>query len=467
MMKITIRNGGIILLKKNFYWGNSVSSMQTEGAWNEGGKGLSVYDIREASEYASDWKVATDSYHRYLEDFDYMADLGMNMYRFQISWSRVNPMGDGEWNEEGIKFYDTFIDELIARGIEPMICLYHFDMPLNLAKKYNGFLGKEVMQAFKRYGIEMVKRFGHKVKHWLTFNEQNCFHLPEGFRTAGYLNGEETLEELYQIQHNTMLAHAYVANYIHEHTDCKISGMLAYQEVYPATCHPEDVRLAREFDEFINHSLLEVFTKGKYPEYYLTFVKNQGIDLNIMAGELEELAKVYSDYLTFSYYASTTVNHKNVPEGTAPNYYLQKGKQDNPYLDTTEWNWQIDPTGFRDILNKMYHLYKLPVFPIENGIGVIEEWDGKNPIEDDYRIDYHRKHIQAMKDAVELDGVDILGYLGWGLIDILSSQGDMRKRYGVVYVNRENHDLKDLKRVPKKSYQWLQQVIKSNGENLE
>ena len=184
-------------LKEDFYWGNSVSSMQTEGAWNEGGKGKSVYDIREASEFASDWKVATDSYHRYQEDFDYMQDLGMNMYRFQISWSRVNPNGDGEFNEEGIAFYDQFIDDLITRGIEPMICLYHFDMPLNLAEKYNGFLSREVTDAFARYGIEMVKRFGHKVKHWITFNEQNLYHInPIAFRVAGYLEGDQTLEEL-------------------------------------------------------------------------------------------------------------------------------------------------------------------------------------------------------------------------------------------------------------------------------
>ena len=163
--------------RENFYWGNSVSSMQTEGAWNAEGKGKSVYDIKEATEFSSDWKVATDSYHRYEEDFDYMQDLGMNMYRFQISWSRVNPTGDGAFNEAGIEFYDRFIDSLISRGIEPMICLYHFDMPLHLAEKYNGFLSKEVVSAFSRYGIEMIKRFGHKVKHWITFNEQNAFCL--------------------------------------------------------------------------------------------------------------------------------------------------------------------------------------------------------------------------------------------------------------------------------------------------
>lgn len=454
------------MLKNNFYWGNSVSSMQTEGAWNEGGKGKSVYDIREASEYASDWKVATDSYHRYQEDFDYMKELGMNMYRFQISWSRVCPEGDGAWNEEGISFYDAFIDDLIERGIEPMICLYHFDMPLSLAERYNGFVSKEVVAAFKRYGIEMVKRFGHKVKHWITFNEQNIYAVPEAFRISGYLEGEKSLTELYQIQHNVMVSHAYVANYIHQHTDCQISGMLAYSEVYPATCHPKDIKAARELDEFVNHQLLEAFVNSRYTPQYLTFIENEQLAVAITDDELAEISQLKSDYISFSYYASTTLDHTEIPEGTPPNYYLIYGKKDNPYIGTTEWNWQIDPDGFRDILNKIYSRYQIPVFPIENGIGVIEEWDGQNEIQDDYRIDYHREHIQAMKDAVTIDGVDVLGYLGWGLIDILSSQGDMRKRYGLVYVNRENHELKDLKRVPKKSFKWFQKVTRSNGEDL-
>ena len=348
-----------------------------------------------------------------------------------------------------------------------MICLYHFDMPLNLAEKYNGFLSREVTDAFARYGIEMVKRFGHKVKHWITFNEQNLYHInPIAFRVAGYLEGDQTLEELYQIQHNVMMAHAYVANYIHEETDCQISGMLAYQEVYPATSHPKDIFMAREIDDFLNNNLLEVFVRGKYLDSFWAFVENEGIDLKLQKGDLEVLSKVTSDYLTFSYYQSLVIDHRKVPKNTPPNGFLEQGQINNEYLEASEWNWQIDPLGFRNVLNKVYSRYHLPVFPIENGIGVIEEWDGKNPIQDDYRIEYLKNHIRALKDAVELDGVEVMGYLGWGLIDILSSQGDMRKRYGVVYVNRENHDLKDLKRVPKKSYGWLKKVIKSNGEEL-
>lgn len=454
-------------MKDNFYWGNSSSSMQTEGAWDEGGKGKSVYDIRVAGENISDWKVATDSYRRYIEDFDYMKELGMNMYRFQISWSRVNPQGDGEFNEEGIAFYDKFIDDLIARGIEPMICLYHFDMPLHLAEKYDGFLSKHVVEAFKNYGIEMVKRFGHKVKHWITFNEQNLFHMDGvGFVVGGCLDTNKSQDELFQLQHNVMMAHTYIANYIHEKTDCQISGMLAYSEVYPATSHPEDIKLAREWDEYANFNLLDAFTKGVYSKQVMKYVENNNIDMKATREEMEELSKLYSDYITFSYYASTTVNHELVPAGTEIGKLMAFGKQDNPNIPTTEWNWQIDALGFRDIMNKIYFRYDIPIFPIENGIGVIESWDGVNEVEDDYRISYHRDHIQAVKDAIEIDGIEVMGYLGWGLIDILSSQGDMRKRYGLVYVNRENDDLKDMKRVPKKSFKWFQKVTSTNGADL-
>lgn len=454
------------VLRDDFLWGNSVSSMQTEGGWNEGGKGLSVYDIREASEFASDWHFANDNYHHYEEDFDLMKDLGMNCYRFQISWSRVCPDGDGPFNEEGIAYYDHFIDDLIARGITPMICLYHFDMPLSLAKRYDGFLSKETVKAFVRYGCEMVKRFSDKVKYWITFNEQNLYHTPMAYVIGGVMEAKHSRDHQYQIIHNIMMSHAGVANYIHEHTDAKIGGMLAYSEVYPATCHPKDILAARRVDEMMNYTLLDCFTKGHYSAAFMQELKRCHIDAKITADELTELSKLYSDFIAFSYYASSTISHENITAETPVEEYTMVGSKINPYIDMTEWKWQIDPDGFRDVLNKVYQRYGVPIFPIENGIGVQEEWDGVHEIVDDYRIEYHRNHIQALKDAIAIDGVDIIGYLGWGLIDILSSQGDMRKRYGVVYVNRTNHDLKDMKRVPKKSYYWLKKVIASNGEDL-
>lgn len=455
------------MINKQFFWGNSVSSMQTEGAWNEDGKGMSTYDIRKASENKSDWKVATDDYHRYKEDFDYMQDLGMNMYRFQISWSRVNPKGDGDFNQKGIQFYDDFIDNLLKRGITPMICLYHFDMPLHLAKKYNGFVSREVMEAFIRFAKKMVDHFSGKVKYWLTFNEQNLFHMSGAFQGAGYLEGGRSLTELYKIQHHMMLAHAIISNYIHENTDAQIGGMLAYMEIYPATSKPKDVFYAEKADEFYNKNLLRCFVEGKYSDEVIKEMERFGIRDVIKDDDLSIMSRMRSDWIAFSYYRSAVLNADKLNDDIPVSKYMDIGSTKNPYLKATEWNWQIDPMGFRTALVKLHSQTGLPIFPIENGIGVIENWDGKTPINDLYRIEYHRDHIKAMQDAMKIDGVPVIGYLGWGLIDILSSQGDMRKRYGVVYVNRDNHDLKNLKRVPKRSYYWLKKVINSNGKDLD
>ena len=442
--------------------------MQTEGGWNEGGKSLSVYDIVKPGEHRSDWHFANDNYHHYEEDMDLMKDLGMNMYRFQTSWSRLVKDGDGEFNEEGFAYYDRFIDALLERGITPMICLYHFDMPLHLAKDYNGFLSKHTVDAFIRYGKEVMRRFSGKVKYWLTFNEQNLYSQPDmAFRIAVGVPCEESDENLYQIIHNVMTCHTTLCNYLHEISDAKIGGMLAYSEVYPHTCKPEDILAAGKWDEYINYNLLDAMAEGHYSREVVNEVKRRHMKLDVREEELHQIETHKEDYLAFSYYSSNTISAEKIPSGVIVNRWLGYGAEKNPYLKATEWNWQIDPYGFRDVMNKMYQRYGLPVFPIENGIGVQEEWDGVHEIQDDYRIAYHRDHIRQMQKAIEEDGVKVLGYLGWGLIDILSSQGDMRKRYGVVYVNRTNHDLKDMKRVPKKSYHWLKKVIASNGRDLD
>ncbi|WP_461225441.1 glycoside hydrolase family 1 protein [Lacticaseibacillus suihuaensis] len=454
-------------LPKGFLWGNSVSSMQTEGAWNEDGKGPSVYDIRPSSEHQSDWKVATDSYHRYREYFDYMKDLGMTCYRFQISWSRVCPDGDGDFNEAGIAFYDRFIDDLLARGIQPMVCLYHFDMPLHLAQAYHGFADRHVMDAFVRFGKEMMDRFAGKVKYWLTFNEQNLYHMG-AFGAAGDLDGDYNVHQLYFIEHHIMMAHARLANYLHAtYKQAQIGGMLAYMLYYPATAKPHDAFVARKQDEFLNQNLLQLFSTGTYSNEVLAEMRQFGIDDVFQPGDLEELSHLRSDYIAFSYYYSNVLNGDKITPDMPVYQYHDVGTEANPYLKATaEWHWQIDPLGFRYCIDQIYSKTHLPVFPIENGIGVIEEWDGQHPIQDDYRVVYHRAHIQAMKDAMQYEGIPIIGYLGWGLIDILSSQGDMRKRYGLVYVNRTNHDLRDLSRSPKKSYAWFKRVIATNGADL-
>ena len=455
-------------MNKHFYWGNSVSSMQTEGGWNEDGKSLSVYDIIEPGEDRSDWHFANDNYHHYEEDMDLMQDLGMNMYRFQVSWSRCVQDGTGAFNEAGFAYYDRFIDALLARGIAPMICLYHFDMPLYLAETYNGFLAKETTRYFIRFAAEVIRRFHHKVKWWITFNEQNLYSQPRtAFRIAGYRHGEKTTEELYRIIHNVMYAHCAVCTELHRVSpDAKIGGMLAYSEIYPLTCRPEDILAARKWDEFINADLLETFSRGQRSREVQRFIERSGIDTGETEEELQVIRDHREDFIAFSYYASGALSAEHIPAGTPVNDYAEYGFCTNPYIPATEWGWQIDPCGFRNVLNKIGQRYHMPVFPIENGIGVRETWDGEHPIEDDYRIAYHRNHIRAMQAAINEDGADVIGYLGWGLIDILSSQGDMEKRYGVVYVNRTNHDLRDMRRVPKKSYEWLKRVIRSNGQEL-
>ncbi|MGX7131324.1 glycoside hydrolase family 1 protein [Enterococcus songbeiensis] len=449
-----------------FYWGNSVSSMQTEGGWNQDGKSLSVYDVIKADPDLSDWKVANDNYNNYVEDFNLMQDLGMNMYRFQISWSRCIKDGSGEINEAAISYYDKFIDDLISHNIEPMICLYHFDMPWHLAAEYNGFIHKDVLAAFIRFGKIIIDRFAHKVKYWLTFNEQNHFHSEETFNISGYLEGGQTDQELYQIAHNIMVGHATLCNYLHNHfPDAKIGGMLAYQEVYPATSNPIDIRYAREIDEIMNYTLLDCYAHGDFSVFMKNLLKTNKIDICVCSGEMEEIKKQRNDYIAFSYYASTTIDSSLVPENIIPNRYLEYGKKDNSYLTANEWGWQIDPEGFRDVLNKIYQRYQIPVFPVENGIGARELLDNNFSVEDDYRIDYHKRHLKTMFDAIKYDGVEILGYLGWGMIDILSSKGDMEKRYGLIYVNRENHDLKDMKRYQKKSYTWFKEFLASANKS--
>ena len=454
-------------MPKDFFWGNSVSSMQTEGAWNEDGKGLSVYDVRPATENTTDWHTAIDEYHRYDEDLDLMKEMNMNMYRIQISWSRVCPEGDGDFNPKGIEFYDKLVNAMLDRGIEPMICLYHFDMPLHLAKEYNGFMSRHVVDAFVRFGKKMIDHFSDRVKYWIVFNEHNLYFQDEVFNISGYEKGDKTLDDMYTIFHHTMISHIRLANYIHEkYDDVKIGGMLAFQQIYPETSKATDVWAAKQIQEFLNFNIYDADTGRGYSPEVLQYAKDHNINWDITAEDKEEMKKAKADFLAFSYYSSWTISADKIPADAAPNRYMNYGGVENKYLKTNAWGWTIDPLGFRNAITTMYNHYKIPVFPIENGIGLKETWDGEHMIEDDERIAYHEEHIKAMKDAMFLDGAKVLGYLGWGLIDIPSSHADMEKRYGAVYVNRSNHDLKDLKRVPKKSFYWFQKVLKNNGDEI-
>ena len=440
-----------------FLWGNSTSSMQTEGAYNEGGKGASVYDIREATENKSDWKVAIDEYHRYEEDIKLMADMGMNFYRFQVSWSRILPEGEGKVNEEGLQFYEDLIDTLLKYDIEPMICLYHFDMPLYLYEKYNGFSSRHVEEIFVNYGKLLIDRFHDKVKYWITFNEHNLYPMDMGFVIAGSKK-DHSLENIYNIQHYTLLAHAKIANYIHDnYSDLQIGGMLAYSPYYPSSSNPEDVLLANQYDRFLNKLYLDIFSGRNYPKFFLNYINKYQINIDFTKEDSYEFDRLYSDFMSFSYYQSQTVK----ANGKDFNTLVMDQIVDNKYVDRSEWNWEIDPVGLRISMENIFADSNVPVFIIENGIGLREELPENEYIKDDIRISYHKSHINQMKEAMKF-GVDCIGYLGWGLIDILSSSGDMSKRYGAVYVNRENHDLKDLRRIKKKSFDYFKTVFNQN-----
>lgn len=462
------------MFRSDFLWGGSVSSMQTEGAWNEGGKGLSIYDVMPIKEGHSDWKVAIDFYHRYKEDIALFAGMGFNCYRFSISWSRVFPNGEGEINKEGLEFYDKVVDELIAKGIEPMICLYHFDTPLALMKKYGGWTGRGIVDAFRNYAETVVKHFAGRVKYYVPINEQNVASIVAAMSTGlvGYGAGadkakaEKTME---QMKHHMFLASASVAAAVKKYDPtAKVGGMVNFTSFYPATCKPEDVMAAKKIARTFEMQALDVFAYGEYPQDLLNEWEKKGSMPAIYEGDLEYLKANTMDFIAHSYYVSCIIDAESVADNALSALAgAMSGKAPgNPYLKKSEWGWTIDPIGLRVAVNEIYRETKLPVYCIECGIGVAEEADENGCVDDEYRIEYMREHISALKDAVEKDGVDLRAFLSWGPIDILSSQGEMKKRYGFIFVNRADTDLRDLKRSKKKSYDWFAKVIKSNGEEL-
>ena len=446
-------------MEKQLMWGNSTSSMQTEGAFDLDGKGKSVYDIREASENQSDWKVAIDEYHRYEEDIRLMKEMGANSYRFQISWSRVLPKGHGEINEKGLEFYDRLISCLEKYQIEPIICLYHFDMPLYLSEKYNGFSSKKVIDYFFEFSKIIIDRYHKRVKYWLTFNEHNLYSSDFALTIAGS-NLEVNPRNIHQVQYNTLVGHGWVAKYIHDnYKDLKIGGMLAYTTYYPYSSKPEDNYIRNSYEDFDYNLYLNVFTQKGYMNTFKAYLEKNSIILEKTDQEEKIINNIKSDFIAFSYYRSATLKYQGKDYSPLNTDVFVN----NEYLDRNEWNWEIDPKGLEIAMVDIYNRTNLPVFIVENGIGLREELPENKFIEDDKRIVYLKSHFDAMAEAMD-KGVECMGYLGWGFIDILSSSGNMDKRYGVVYVNRDNHDLKDLRRIKKKSFAYVKQVFESNGK---
>lgn len=452
----------------NFIWGGAISANQAEGAFDLDGKGLSTADVqpngvfgkireRDGSEYLKD--TAIDFYHRYEDDIALFAEMGFQCLRLSIAWTRIFPQGDEESpNEKGLEFYDRLFDSLIAKGIQPLVTLSHYEMPLGLVKKYGGWKNRKVIDFFVKYASIVFDRYKDKVKYWLTFNEVNIsFH--SAFTGLG-LEEDCSRQDLYQAIHHQLVASAKAVTKCHETIPNGIVGtMLAGMPYYAYTCHPDDVAEAmlKQRDIFL---FSDVQSRGYYPSYFLKQLENENITLNITSDDLESL-KDTVDFISFSYYMSACAAAPGRTDSAERMNVLDGVK--NPYLDESDFGWQIDPTGLRIFLNMLYDRYQKPLFIVENGLGSIENQDGSSVIEDDYRIQYITEHLRATRDAIH-DGVDVMGYTYWGPIDLVSgSTAMMSKRYGFIHVDRYDDGSGTLERTRKKSFWWFKSLIESNG----
>lgn len=469
--------------KKDFLWGGATAANQCEGAFDVDGRGLANVDLCPVGDdrqkiiegkkkmldfekgYFYPAKNAIDFYHNYKEDIALFAEMGFKVYRFSIAWTRIFPQGDEETpNEKGLDFYEKVVDECLKYGIEPLITLVHFDFPMHLAKKYGGWRNRKTIDFYAKYVESVMERLKGKVKYYLNFNEMNII-LESPFMGAGlyFEEGEDKEKVQYQAIHNELLAAA-KAKKIAKKIDpnIQIGCMLAAQICYPLTCNPLDV-LASQKENQNNYFFVDVQARGAYPKYKLCELERKGILPDISEKDKKLLSENTVDFISFSYYSSRTIGASS--ENTKISNNLKTSE--NPYLENSAWGWTIDPIGLRITLNDIYDRYQKPMFLVENGLGAKDTPDENGYVEDDYRINYHKSHIKAMKEAIELDGVDMMGYTSWAPIDLVSaSTGEMSKRYGFIYVDRDNYGNGTLKRFKKKSFAWYKKVIASNGEDL-
>lgn len=410
---------------------------------------------------------AIDMYHRYREDIALFAEMGFRCYRFSFSWSRIFPTGEEtEPDEEGLRFYEDLIEELLKYGIEPVVTICHFDIPLALVEKYGSWRSRETIGCFLRYCEVIFRRFKDKVRYWITFNEINMImHLP--FMGAGILIGQEenSLQVRYQAAHHELVASAMATRLAHEiNPGFQVGCMLAAGSVYPYSCRPEDVWESLKQDRE-NYFFIDVQARGEYPAYAKKFLEREGIVLETGVEDEKILRENTVDFISLSYYNSRCVRTDGGGEMAGGNVF-ESAK--NPYLTYSQWGWPIDPLGLRITLNDLYDRYQKPLFIVENGLGAVDQVDGDGNISDDYRIEYLEAHIKAMMYAVEEDGVDLLGYTPWGCIDLVSATtGEMSKRYGFIYVDKDDKGQGTLGRTRKKSFEWYKKVIAGNGAVLK
>lgn len=474
---------------KNFLWGGATAANQYEGGWKEGKKGDSLSDHLSGGSktirrrftpviepdvcYPS--REATDFYHHYQEDIALFAEMGMKAFRLSITWSRIFPNGDEqEPNEEGLAFYDRVFDECRKYGIEPIVTLMHFDMPYHLLKRYGGFTDRKVIDFFVHYAQTVFKRYRGKVRYWITFNEINFACIPMGNlevlgiydeRTSDYTQPYDDPQRRYQALHHVFLASARAVKAAHAiDPSMKVGCMIAHVTLYPYICHPDDMLYVQQQDHLFNDFCADVQVRGEYPYYIRSYFEQQGISVKMEEADRSILKEGCVDYYTFSYYMTNCMTlGKGEQEITCGN--LLEGVR-NPYLEASEWGWQIDPVGLRYTLNKLYDRYGIPLMIVENGFGASDVVQEDGQIHDTDRIDYLRAHIAEMEKAIR-EGVPLIGYLLWAPIDIISSStGEMKKRYGLIYVDKQDDGSGTLARMKKDSFYWYQKVIATNGDTL-
>lgn len=475
--------------KNNFLWGGALAAHQFEGGWNKGGKGPSVVDVLTAGAHGTPRRItsqvepnefypnheAINFHDNYKEDIQLFSELGLKCLRTSIAWTRIFPKGDEiSPNEEGLAFYDNVFNELLSKGIEPIITLSHFEIPLHLAQEYGGFRNRQVVEFFVHFSKVCFERFKDKVKYWMTFNEINNQMEVKNplflWTNSGVQikEGENPLEVMYQVGHYELLASAKaVIEGKKINPNFQIGCMISHVPIYPYSCHPNDIMAAQEamHQRFF---FSDIHVRGYYPSYALKLFERENYKLDITKEDLEDLKKGTVDYVGFSYYMSTVVKadaQKDSSDNTLDGS-LTNGVP-NPYIKASDWGWPIDPEGLRYALNILYERYQLPLFIVENGFGDIDILEEDFKIHDQPRIDYLSSHIKAMLKAIDYDGVDVIGYTAWGIIDVVSfTTGEMKKRYGVIYVDRDNEGKGTMKRYKKDSFNWYKEVIKSNGKNL-
>jgi 6-phospho-beta-glucosidase len=466
------------IFPKDFLWGGAVAANQCEGAYNEDGKGLSTQDIAPRGIVGPITKEPTEDnlkllginfYHKYKEDIRLFAEMGFKVFRTSIAWSRIFPNGDDEQpNERGLQFYDDLFDECLKYGIQPLVTISHYETPLALSKNYNGWVNRKLIAFFENYVRVIFTRYKDKVKYWLTFNEINSV-LMQPYMSGGIFTAKENLtqQDLYQAIHHELVASAMAVKIGHQMMpEAKIGCMMLAVPHYPLTPNPDDVLKAMREDQE-NLYFSDVQVRGAYPNYMNRYFAENNIKIH-MEPEDKAILKNTVDFVSFSYYMSSC-STADVDKNKKGQGNIISGVR-NPYLKASDWGWQIDPKGLRYMLNYLYDRYQKPLFIVENGLGAVDELvtdeQGNKTVQDDYRIQYLQDHLLQVKEALT-DGVELMGYTSWGCIDLVSaSTAEMKKRYGFIYVDRNNDGTGTLKRYKKKSFYWYKKIIATNGAAL-